>query len=159
MGRGRVELKRIENPTNRQVTFSKRRTGLLKKAFELSLLCDADVALLIFSPAGKLYQFASHDSMDRIIAKYRGALGIPHTDYYLNCPSNQLWKNEINELRRSIDALEARNRHLAGEDLASLSMKELRQVERQVKIGIDRVQAKKRRALSEYINILNKKVR
>lgn len=61
MGRGKVELKRIENPTNRQVTFSKRRNGLLKKAFELSILCDAEVALLIFSPSGKPYQYASNE--------------------------------------------------------------------------------------------------
>ena len=59
MGRGRVELKRIENKINRQVTFSKRRNGLLKKAFELSVLCDAEVALVVFSPRGKLFEFAS----------------------------------------------------------------------------------------------------
>ena len=63
MGRGKVELKRIENPTSRQVTFSKRRNGLLKKAFELSILCDAEVALVIFSASGKGYQFASHDQL------------------------------------------------------------------------------------------------
>ncbi|EMS35758.1 Agamous-like MADS-box protein AGL14 [Triticum urartu] len=57
--RGRVELRRIEDRTNRQVCFSKRRSGLFKKAFELSLLCDADVALLVFSPAGKLYEYSS----------------------------------------------------------------------------------------------------
>ena len=59
MGRGRVELKRIENKINRQVTFSKRRNGLLKKAYELSVLCDAEVALIIFSTRGKLYEFGS----------------------------------------------------------------------------------------------------
>jgi len=48
MGRGRVELKRIENKINRQVSFSKRRSGLLKKAREISVLCDADVAFLVF---------------------------------------------------------------------------------------------------------------
>jgi hypothetical protein len=63
MGRGKVELKRIENPTRRQVTFSKRRNGLLKKAFELSILCDAEVSLIVFSPTGKFYQFASHESV------------------------------------------------------------------------------------------------
>ncbi|VAI25125.1 unnamed protein product [Triticum turgidum subsp. durum] len=52
-------MKRIENPTSRQVTFSKRRGGLLKKAFELSVLCDAEVALVVFSPRGRLYEFAS----------------------------------------------------------------------------------------------------
>ncbi|CAK9186220.1 unnamed protein product [Ilex paraguariensis] len=59
MGRGRVELKRIENKINRQVTFAKRRNGLFKKAYELSVLCDAEVALIIFSNRGKLYEFCS----------------------------------------------------------------------------------------------------
>ncbi|XVF38525.1 hypothetical protein REPUB_Repub20aG0109600 [Reevesia pubescens] len=59
MGRGRVELKRIENKINIQVTFSKRRNGLLKKAYELSVLCDVEVALIIFSSRGKLYEFGS----------------------------------------------------------------------------------------------------
>ncbi|XP_020594955.1 uncharacterized protein LOC110035055, partial [Phalaenopsis equestris] len=59
MVRGRTEMRRIENPTSRQVTFSKRRNGLLKKAFELSVLCDAEVGLIVFSPRGKLYEFAS----------------------------------------------------------------------------------------------------
>jgi hypothetical protein len=54
-----VELRRIEDRTSRQVRFSKRRSGLFKKAFELSLLCDAEVALLVFSPAGKLYEYSS----------------------------------------------------------------------------------------------------
>lgn len=59
MVRGKTEMKRIENATSRQVTFSKRRNGLLKKAFELSVLCDAEVALVIFSPRSKLYEFSS----------------------------------------------------------------------------------------------------
>ncbi|KAM0931401.1 hypothetical protein ACQ4PT_000425 [Festuca glaucescens] len=61
--RGRVELRRIEDRTSRQVRFSKRRSGLFKKAFELSLLCDAEVALLVFSPAGKLYEYSSSRSL------------------------------------------------------------------------------------------------
>ncbi|KAK4359378.1 hypothetical protein RND71_021607 [Anisodus tanguticus] len=63
MGRGRVELKRIENKINRHVTFAKRRNGLLKKAYELSVLCDAEVALIIFSSRGKLYEFCSTSSL------------------------------------------------------------------------------------------------
>ncbi|KAL9149117.1 hypothetical protein ABFS82_12G089900 [Erythranthe guttata] len=59
MGRGKVELRRIENKINRQVTFSKRRAGLLKKANEISVLCDAEVALIVFSHKGKLFEFSS----------------------------------------------------------------------------------------------------
>jgi hypothetical protein len=60
MGRGPVQLRRIENKINRQVTFSKRRNGLLKKAHEISVLCDAEVALIVFSTKGKLYEYSSH---------------------------------------------------------------------------------------------------
>ncbi|XP_042437734.1 MADS-box transcription factor 51-like isoform X1 [Zingiber officinale] len=57
--RGKVELRRIEDRTSRQIRFSKRRSGLFKKAYELAVLCDAEVALVVFSPAGKLYEFSS----------------------------------------------------------------------------------------------------
>ncbi|KAH7431446.1 hypothetical protein KP509_08G048300 [Ceratopteris richardii] len=57
--RGKIQIRRIENATSRQVTFSKRRNGLLKKAYELSVLCDAQLALIIFSATGKLFEFAS----------------------------------------------------------------------------------------------------
>lgn len=60
LGRGKIEIKRIENTTNRQVTFCKRRNGLLKKAYELSVLCDAEVALIVFSSRGRLYEYANH---------------------------------------------------------------------------------------------------
>ncbi|KAF1890826.1 hypothetical protein Lal_00037396 [Lupinus albus] len=60
MGRGKIEIKRIENTTNRQVTFCKRRNGLLKKAYELSVLCDAEVALIVFSTRGRLYEYANN---------------------------------------------------------------------------------------------------
>ncbi|CAM8984687.1 unnamed protein product [Rhodiola kirilowii] len=59
MGRGKVQLKRIEDKKSRQVTFSKRRSGLMKKAMELSVLCDVDVALFIFSGKGKMYEYSS----------------------------------------------------------------------------------------------------
>jgi MADS-box transcription factor, plant len=59
MGRGKIEIKRIENSTNRQVTFSKRRAGLVKKAREIGVLCDAEVGVVIFSSGGKLYDYCS----------------------------------------------------------------------------------------------------
>ncbi|THU69174.1 hypothetical protein C4D60_Mb08t11630 [Musa balbisiana] len=70
MVRGKTEMKRIENATSRQVTFSKRRSGLLKKAYELSVLCDVEVALIIFSSRGKLYEFSS-SSMQSTLERYR----------------------------------------------------------------------------------------
>lgn len=52
-----------------KVTFSKRKLGLIKKAYELSVLCGCEVGLIIFSPSGKLYQYASND-MDRVLLRY-----------------------------------------------------------------------------------------
>lgn len=63
MARGKVQLKRIENPVHRQVTFCKRRAGLLKKAKELSVLCDAEIGVIIFSSHGKLYELATKGSV------------------------------------------------------------------------------------------------
>lgn len=59
MARGKVQLKRIENSVHRQVTFCKRRAGLLKKAKELSVLCDAEIGLVIFSAHGKLFELTT----------------------------------------------------------------------------------------------------
>ena len=60
MGRVKLQIKKIENTTNRQVTFSKRRNGLIKKAYELSVLCDVDVALIMFSPSGRVSLFSGN---------------------------------------------------------------------------------------------------
>ncbi|KAL0381673.1 UNVERIFIED_CONTAM: MADS-box protein JOINTLESS [Sesamum angustifolium] len=62
MAREKIQIKKIDNATARQVTFSKRRRGLFKKAEELSVLCDADVALIIFSSTGKLFEYSSSRS-------------------------------------------------------------------------------------------------
>jgi MADS-box transcription factor len=63
MGWGKIGIKRIENPTSKQITFSKHPGGLLKKAHELAMLCDAKVALIIFSSTGKLFEFASSGNL------------------------------------------------------------------------------------------------
>ncbi|XP_012830478.1 PREDICTED: MADS-box protein SOC1-like isoform X1 [Erythranthe guttata] len=62
MGRKKLAMRRIENPTSRQVTYAKRKDGIVKKANELSVLCDTDVALIMFSPTGRLTSFASTGS-------------------------------------------------------------------------------------------------
>ncbi|KAK0597615.1 hypothetical protein LWI29_026903 [Acer saccharum] len=66
-------MKRIENTTSRQVTFSKRRNGLLKKAYELSVLCDAEVAVIIFSQKGRVYEFSSSE---RLLGQELGSCSI-----------------------------------------------------------------------------------
>ncbi|KAJ0086347.1 hypothetical protein Patl1_08474 [Pistacia atlantica] len=70
MGRVKLEIKRIENNTNRQVTFSKRRNGLIKKAYELSILCDIDIALIMFSPSGRLSHFSGKKRIEDVFSRY-----------------------------------------------------------------------------------------
>ncbi|KAI8336606.1 hypothetical protein BC941DRAFT_427569 [Chlamydoabsidia padenii] len=69
MGRKKISIQPIANNRNRQVTFLKRKHGLMKKAYELSVLCNCEVALIIFNSKGKLVQYASSD-MDHILMKY-----------------------------------------------------------------------------------------
>ncbi|KAE9446071.1 hypothetical protein C3L33_22057, partial [Rhododendron williamsianum] len=66
MGRGKIEIRRIENATNRQVTYSKRRNGIFKKAQELSVLCDAKVSLIMFSTTGKFHEYISPSVSQRM---------------------------------------------------------------------------------------------
>ena len=60
-----------------QVTFTKRKNGLMKKAMELSVLCDCDIALVIFNSNSKLFQYSSTD-MDAILQKYSRSCNQPH---------------------------------------------------------------------------------
>ncbi|KAJ6917292.1 hypothetical protein NC652_019608 [Populus alba x Populus x berolinensis] len=59
MTRKKIQIKKIDNTAARQVTFSKRRRGLFKKAYELSTLCDAEIALKVFSATGKLFEYSN----------------------------------------------------------------------------------------------------
>ncbi|CAH8383020.1 unnamed protein product [Eruca vesicaria subsp. sativa] len=94
MGRVKLEIKRIENTTNRQVTFSKRRNGLIKKAYELSILCDIDIALIMFSPSDRLSLFSGKTRIEDVFTRFinlsnqerENALVFPDQDrrpYYL----------------------------------------------------------------------------
>ncbi|XP_026178493.1 myocyte enhancer factor 2cb isoform X11 [Epinephelus fuscoguttatus] len=87
MGRKKIQITRIMDERNRQVTFTKRKFGLMKKAYELSVLCDCEIALIIFNSTNKLFQYASTD-MDKVLLKY--------TEY-----------NEPHESRTNSDIVEA----------------------------------------------------
>uniref|UniRef100_A0A8C3UGA7 MADS-box domain-containing protein n=1 Tax=Catharus ustulatus TaxID=91951 RepID=A0A8C3UGA7_CATUS len=69
MGRKKIQISRILDQRNRQVTFTKRKFGLMKKAYELSVLCDCEIALIIFNSTNRLFQYASTD-MDKVLLKY-----------------------------------------------------------------------------------------
>ncbi|KAL5565446.1 hypothetical protein UlMin_028610 [Ulmus minor] len=158
MVRGKTQMRRIENPTSRQVTFSKRRSGLLKKAFGLSVLCDADVALIIFSPRGKLYDFSS------------GRYVCVRVNFQLICNVLLKWKNgyvfvflvfvvcvvlicrkygishELTTLL-SLRSIYYSSKYtlgkLLGEGLGPCSIEDLQQVEQQLERSLSKVRARK----------------
>ncbi|KAI9199450.1 uncharacterized protein BJ171DRAFT_462368 [Polychytrium aggregatum] len=69
MGRKKIRIQQITDERNRQVTFVKRKYGLIKKAYELSVLCGCEIGLIIFSHNNKLVQYTSSD-MDRVLLRY-----------------------------------------------------------------------------------------
>nr|CAD47850.1 MADS-box protein FUL-b [Brassica oleracea var. botrytis] len=157
MGRGRVQLKRIENKINRQVTFSKRRSGLLKKAHEISVLCDAEVALVIFSSKGKLFEYSTDSCMERILERYDRYL---YSDKQLvgrEISQSENWVLEHAKLKARVEVLEKNKRNFMGEDLDSLSLKELQSLEHQLHAAIKSIRSRKNQAMFESISALQKK--
>jgi hypothetical protein len=110
MGRQKIEIRRIESEEARQVCFSKRRAGLFKKASELVVLCGAEVAAVVFSPAGKAFSFG-HPSVEAILDRFAptgaggggGGAGVGED-------SGQLAElnRQYEELRAQLDAEKAR---------------------------------------------------
>ncbi|WJX87109.1 MADS-box protein [Trifolium repens] len=157
MVRGKTQMKRIENATSRQVTFSKRRNGLLKKAFELSVLCDAEVALIVFSPRGRLYEFAS-SSVSETIGRYRSHSRINNTPTTSESIENtEHLKEEVENMRRKIELLETSKRKFLGEGLGSCSIEELQKIEQQMEKSLNKIRTKKTQVFREQIEQLKEK--
>nr|ACD76824.1 SHATTERPROOF2-like protein [Capsella bursa-pastoris] len=156
IGRGKIEIKRIENTTNRQVTFCKRRNGLLKKAYELSVLCDAEVALVIFSTRGRLYEYANN-SVRGTIERYKKACSDAVNPPSVTEANTQYYQQEASKLRRQIRDIQNLNRHILGESLGSLNFKELKNLESRLEKGISRVRSKKHEMLVAEIEYMQKR--
>ena len=77
MGRKKIRIERIADERNRQVTFTKRKNGLMKKAMELSVLCDCQIALVIFNSNNKLFQYSSGD-IEKVLARFKADTVGPH---------------------------------------------------------------------------------
>ncbi|XP_003543775.3 agamous-like MADS-box protein AGL104 [Glycine max] len=111
MGRVKLEIKRIENPTNRQVTFSKRRNGLIKKAYELSILCDIDIAVIMFSPSGRVNHFSGRRRIEDVFTRYinlpdqvrDNAVSFPELPYRRGIQNKEYLLRTLQQLRSEND--------------------------------------------------------
>ncbi|KAI3970748.1 hypothetical protein MKX01_024395 [Papaver californicum] len=174
MGRGKVELKLIENKINRQVTFAKRRNGLLKKAYELSVLCDAEVALIIFSSKGKLYEYCSSSSYGFVRVRSRSdCVGImlktleryQRSTNSSTSQSSELVAFDVEDetyqdylkLKARAEVLQQNNRNLQGEDLGPLSVKELDQLENQLEVSLKQVRSTRTQYMFDHLSELQQK--
>ncbi|CAI8607342.1 unnamed protein product [Vicia faba] len=157
MVRGKTEMKRIENATSRQVRFSKRRNGLMKKAFELSILCDVEVALIVFSPRGRIYEFASSSILETI-ERYRSHTRINNALTTIESLENtQRLKEEAENMTKKIDLLETSKRKFFGDGLGSCSIDELQRIEQQLERSITNIRVKKTEVFGEQIELLKEK--
>ncbi|KAK8710514.1 hypothetical protein V6N13_145834 [Hibiscus sabdariffa] len=159
MVRGKIQMKRIENATSRQVTFCKRRNGLLKKAHELYVLCDAEVAVIIFSHNGRLYEFSSSNNMQKTIERYRKCMNEAQTNMTDMERSVQQLRLEAESTAKKIEFLEASRRKLLGQSLGSCSMEELKEVESQLERSLRNIRARKGHLFQEQIEQLKAKER
>ncbi|KAK8617460.1 hypothetical protein V6N13_080376 [Hibiscus sabdariffa] len=156
MGRGKIAIKRIENQTTRQVTFSKRRAGLLKKTHELSVLCDAQIGLIIFSTTGKMCQYCSEPyRMEQIIDRYLKVTGttIPEHD------NREHLYNELTVLRKETRRLQLSMRRYTGEDMSSIPFEELEQLENELESSVIKVRERKNELLQQQLDNLRRKER
>ncbi|PKA47147.1 MADS-box transcription factor 27 [Apostasia shenzhenica] len=156
MGRGKIAIRRIDNSATRQVTFSKRRNGLLKKARELAILCDAEVGLIVFSSTGRLYDF-TNTSMKSVIERYNKA----KEDHGVSPNANseiKVWQKEAVSLRQQLHNLQENHRQLMGENISQLSAKELQHLENQLETSLRAIRLKKEEVLSDEVQELIHKV-
>ncbi|KAL5706639.1 Floral homeotic protein [Ranunculus cassubicifolius] len=156
MGRGKIEIKKIENDTNRQVTYSKRRAGIMKKAQELTVLCDAKVALLMISNnTHKISEYVSPGtSLKAIYDLYEKTSGVSlwDTEYERMQRTLKKVKEDNNKLRKEI-----RQRH--GDDLDGLSFNELRGLEQNLQSSVERVRHRKEHVIRTQTDTTNKKIK
>ncbi|XP_026658237.2 MADS-box transcription factor 26-like [Phoenix dactylifera] len=153
MPRGKVQMRRIENPVQRQVTFCKRRAGLLKKARELSVLCDADIGIIIFSNHGKLYELATNGDMQSLIERYK-SIG---AEAQLEGGEVNQPQLEISMLKQEIDLLQKGIRYMHGEGAGHMTLGELQALERHLEIWMCHIRSTKMQIMFQEIQLLKNK--
>ncbi|KAI3508155.1 hypothetical protein L1887_23159 [Cichorium endivia] len=154
MGRRKLEIKRIENKSSRSVTFSKRRTGLIKKARHLSLLCDADVAVIVFSAGGKLYEFCngSTNRYEKSCLEGEG-MATKRDDKDIESINTSKFQT-CEELLQKVDRLEETNTEELSEAVTHMT-----QLEQELHAALAQTRSRKIQLMMEYVSTLQQQER
>ncbi|KAK4490291.1 hypothetical protein RD792_000958 [Penstemon davidsonii] len=155
MARGKIQIKRIENQTNRQVTYSKRRNGLFKKAHELTVLCDAKVSVIMISTTQKLHQYISPSTTTKqLVDQYQKTVGV------------DIWDSHYEKMQEHLKKLKDVNRNLRmeirqrmGESLNDLGYEQMVNLIEDVDNSLGLIRERKYKVISNQIETSKKKVR
>ncbi|XP_026443088.1 floral homeotic protein PMADS 1-like [Papaver somniferum] len=156
MGRAKIEIKYIENSAYRQASYSKRRSGITKKATELTVLCDAQVCVVMFSSTGKLHEYVSPSTtLKEFFDRYQRETRV------------DLWAAEQEALQEELRAQQEIGRRLKKEisqrtgqdDLSELSIEELRGLEENLDESLKIIRKRKDHVLTSRTNIFTRKIR
>ncbi|XP_034216272.1 MADS-box protein JOINTLESS-like isoform X1 [Prunus dulcis] len=155
MMRNKIKIKKIDYLPARQVTFSKRRRGLFKKAAELSVLCESEVAVVIFSATGKLFHYSSSSTKD-VIERYNADInGVEKSN---NQEIELQLENENHiKLSKELEEKSRQLRQMKGEDLEGLNLDELLKLEQVVEASLGRVMETKEELIKSEIMALERK--
>ncbi|PWA55283.1 flower development transporter AP3 [Artemisia annua] len=155
MARGKIQIKKIENSTNRQVTYSKRRNGLFKKASELTVLCDAKVSIIMVSCTDKLHEYISPSiTQKQFFDQYQKASGI------------DLWNSHYEKMQEELRQLKDVNKKLRthirqrlGDCLDNLGFEELLDLEKESQEAVYVIRERKLKVIGNKLETSKKKVR
>lgn len=155
MARGKIQIKKIENSTNRQVTYSKRRNGLFKKASELTVLCDAKVSIIMVSCTDKLHEYISPSiTTKQFFDQYQKASGI------------DLWNSHYEKMQEELRQLKEVNKNLRrqirqrlGDCLEHLGFEELLDLEKESQEAVYIIRERKLKLIGNKLETSKKKVR
>nr|WDA53352.1 MADS-box protein 17 [Erycina pusilla] len=153
MRRGRLEIKRIENPSQRQSTFYKRRDGLFKKARELAVLCDADLLLLLFSSSGKLYNYHSPSvsNVEELLRRYEVA---SRTRIL-----KEKGEENAEDVEKMCEILEREIRLMKIDEGEEYTFPVLQMIENNLEVAVKKVREEKDRKIQAEMETLNRMVK
>ncbi|PPD71480.1 hypothetical protein GOBAR_DD31625 [Gossypium barbadense] len=149
MGRVKLQIKRIENDTNRQVTFSKRRNGLIKKAYELSILCDIEIALIMFSPSGRVSHFSGKKRIEDVLSRY---INLPDQDRGCLVRNKEILLSTLKKLQAEHDFVLQLARVYEPEPLTLTSMAEFESCEKNLEQVLTRITQRKNYLMTNHLS-------